>query len=449
MMGWLSEVKEQDGEIFSLMKNELDRQRSSIELIPSENFTSSAVMQAMGSVLTNKYSEGYPGKRYYGGNEFIDEIEKLAISRAKSLFKVEYVNVQPYSGSPANMEVYLSLCSAGDVVMGQSLTSGGHLTHGWSSSATGKLFKSIQYGVKTDGYINLEEVRELAEKNKPKLIWVGSTAYVRKLPFKEFAEIADSVGAYLAADISHISGLVIAGVHNSPVNYVDIVTTTTHKTLRGPRGAMIMITKKGISKDPELPSKIDKSVFPGMQGGPHDHITAAIAIALKQASTPEFVSYAKQVVANAKALASSLMEQGIKLVTKGTDNHMVLADLSDISPGFGVFAQEALDKAGITLNKNTVPGERSSPFYPSGIRMGTPAVTSRGMKESEMKEIAIYIAQVLSSIKENKLPESKEERLAHIKQFREHLNENDEIKKIRQSVNELTSKFPLYSNMEL
>lgn len=448
-MGWLSKVKEQDKEIFSLMENELNRQRTSIELIPSENFTSDAVMQAVGSILTNKYSEGYPGKRYYGGNEFIDEIEKLAISRAKSLFNVEHVNVQPYSGSPANMEVYLSVCSPGDVIMGQSLTSGGHLTHGWSSSATGQLFKSIQYNVKTDGYININEVKELAEKHKPKLIWVGSTAYVRKLPFKEFSEIADSVGAYLAADISHISGLVIAGVHESPAPYADIITTTTHKTLRGPRGAIIMVTKKGLTKDPELPSKIDKAVFPGMQGGPHDHVTAGIAIALKQASTPEFVSYSKQVVCNANALASSLMKKGIKLVTNGTDNHMILADLTDISPGFGVFAQEALDKSGITLNKNTVPGERSSPFYPSGIRMGTPAITSRGMKEPEMEEIAKYIVEVITSIKDNTLPQSKEERLAYIKHFREQLKNNETVIKTRALVAELTSRFPLYSGMEL
>ncbi|MEM0200900.1 MAG: serine hydroxymethyltransferase [Candidatus Micrarchaeaceae archaeon] len=445
----MSKIKQEDSEIFSLIENELNRQRTSIELIPSENFTSEAVLQAMGSILTNKYSEGYPGKRYYGGNEFIDEIEKLAIARAKSLFNVEHVNVQPYSGSPANMEVYLSVCSPGDVIMGQSLTSGGHLTHGWSSSATGQLFKSVQYNVKTDGYIDLNEVKELAEKHKPKLIWIGSTAYVRKLPFKEFSEIANSIGAYLAADISHISGLIISGVHESPVPYVDIITTTTHKTLRGPRGAIIMVTKKGILKDPDLPSKIDKSVFPGFQGGPHDHVTAAIAIALKQASTPEFVSYAKQVVLNAKELALSLMENGIKLVTNGTDNHMILADLTDISPGFGVFAQEALDKAGITLNKNTVPGERSSPFYPSGIRMGTPAVTCRGMKEPEMKEIANYISNVIFSIKENVLPLSKEERLSYIKQFREKLNNNKVISKTRSEILELTSKFPLYKNMEL
>ncbi len=447
-MKWLTKINEEDTELFQLMEKELHRQKTTIELIPSENFTSEAVMQAMGSILTNKYSEGYPGKRYYGGNEYVDEIEKLAISRAKSIFNVEHVNVQPYSGSPANMEVYLATCKPGDVIMGQSLTAGGHLTHGWSSSATGQLFKSVQYHVNAEGYIDLEEAKELAEKNKPKLIWIGSTAYVRKLPFKEFAKIADSIGAYLAADISHISGLVIAGVHESPVPYVDIVTTTTHKTLRGPRGAMIMITAKGVSKDPELPSKIDKSVFPGMQGGPHDHTTAAIAIALKQASTPEFTAYAKQVVLNAKALGSSLMENGIKLVTNGTDNHMILADLTEIAPGMGVFAQEALDNAGITLNKNTIPGERSSPFYPSGIRLGTPAVTSRGMTENEIKEIGKMISQVIKIIKDERLPENKEERIAYLKSFRARMHSNEEINAVRKSSQALAERFPLYPNME-
>ncbi len=447
-MNWLSRVKEEDEEIFDLFKKELHRQKTSLELIPSENFTSEAVMQAMGSILTNKYSEGYPGKRYYGGNEFIDGIERLAISRAKSLFNVEHVNVQPYSGSPANMEVYLSVCKAGDTIMGQSLTDGGHLTHGWSSSATGQLFKSIQYHVKDDGYIDIEQAKELAEKNRPKLIWVGSTAYVRKLPFKEFADIANSVGAYLAADISHISGLVIAGVHESPEPYADIITTTTHKTLRGPRGAMIMVTKKGISKDPELASKIDKSVFPGMQGGPHDHITAAISIALKQASTPEFRTYAKQVVANAKELGRSLMENGIKLVTNGTDNHMLLADLTSLSPGLGVFAQEALDATGITLNKNTVPKESSSAFYPSGIRLGTPAITSRGMKEKEMKDIGRMISEVIKIIGNERLPKDKEERIAYIKDFKDRIKTIEELKKIKTEAEQLAEKFPLYPDME-
>ncbi len=448
-MKWLSKIREEDPEIFEYMQNELLRQQNTIELIPSENFTSEAVMQAAGSILTNKYSEGYPGKRYYGGNEFVDKIEKVAISRAKSLFNVEHVNVQPYSGSPANMEVYLSICKAGDVIMGQSLTDGGHLTHGWNSSATGQLFKSVQYHVTEDGYINLAEVKELAEKNKPRLIWIGSTAYVRKLPFKEFSEIADSTGAYLAADISHISGLVIAGVHESPEPYADIITTTTHKTLRGPRGAMIMVTKKGISKDPELPSKIDKSVFPGMQGGPHDHITAAIAIALKQASTPQFKEYAKQVVLNAKALGNALMENGQKLVTNGTDNHMLLIDLTKISPGLGVFAQEALDAAGITLNKNTIPNEQSSAFYPSGIRLGTPAVTSRGMKENEMKYIGRMISEVIKTVSNERLPKDKEERIAYIKDFKDRIKTKEELKKIRNEVKQLAAKFPLYPDMEV
>ncbi|MGC8479533.1 MAG: serine hydroxymethyltransferase [Candidatus Micrarchaeia archaeon] len=447
MVSWFSRIRECDEELLVLMEKELERQRSSIELIPSENFTSEAVMQAMGSILTNKYSEGYPKKRYYGGNEFIDQIEIIAENRAKKLFNVEYANVQPYSGSPANMEVYLALCKPGDTIMGQSLTSGGHLTHGWNSSATGQLFKSVQYGVTEDGYINIDEVRRLAEENKPKLIWVGSTAYVRKLPFKEFSEIAESIGAYLAADISHISGLVIAGVHESPEKYVDVITTTTHKTLRGPRGAIIMATKKGLEKDPDLPSKLDKSVFPGMQGGPHDNVVAAIAIALKQASTQEFKVYANQIVFNAKTLARSLMDHGIKLVTNGTDNHMILADLTDIAPGLGIFAQEALDISGITLNKNTVPGERSSAFYPSGIRMGTPAVTSRGMKETQMKQISEYISNILEIIKDSRLPDTKEERLTYIKKFKEDIKNNNSLLSIRSEVASLANSFPLYPEM--
>ncbi len=448
-MQWLSTIKESDPELFSHMKAELARQKTSLEMIPSENFTSEPVMQALGSFLTNKYSEGYPGKRYYGGNEFIDKIERLAISRAKSLFNVEHVNVQPYSGSPANMEVYLSVCKAGDAIMGQSLTDGGHLTHGWSTSATGQLFNSVQYHVNAEGYINLEEVRELALKNRPKLIWIGSTAYVRKLPFKEFGEIAEEVNAYLAADISHISGLIIGGAHESPSNYAHIITTTTHKTLRGPRGAMIMVTKKGIEKDADLPSKIDKSVFPGMQGGPHDHATAAIATSLLQASKPEFRTYARQIVSNAKALADGLMKNNITLVTNGTDNHMVLADLTEISPGMGVFAQDALDIAGITMNKNTVPGERASAFYPSGLRMGTPAITTRGMKEPEMLRISQFIAAAINEIKDRRLPTEKDERNLYLKEFREEIRKNNKLTEIRAKVADLCAEFPLYPDMQV
>ena len=444
-----STVKESDPELYGYMQAELSRQQNSLEMIPSENFASEAVMQAMGSILTNKYSEGYPGKRYYAGNEFIDKIESLAISRAKSIFNVEHVNVQPYSGSPANMEVYLALCSAGDTIMGQSLTDGGHLTHGSPASATGKLFKSMQYHVKENGYINIEEARTLAIENRPKLIWIGSTAYPRALPFREFAEIAEETGAYLAADISHVSGLVIGGVHESPVQYAHIVTTTTHKTLRGPRGAMIMVTKKGIEKDAELPSKLDKSVFPGMQGGPHDHVTAAIATALLQASTPEFKEYAAQVVNNAKALAATLMENGVKLATGGTDNHLVLADLTPIAPGIGVFAQDALDAAGITMNKNTVPGEQSSPFYPSGLRMGTPALTTRGMKEQEMVQIAGLISSVIRHISGRRLPQGKEDRTECLRRFRAEIKESSELKAIKEKAAELAGRFPLYPEAQL
>ncbi len=443
-----SNIQDTDPELYGYMQEELLRQQTSLEMIPSENFTSHEVMQALGSVLTNKYSEGYPGKRYYGGNQFIDKIESLAINRAKSLFNVEYANVQPYSGSPANMEVYLALCNSGDTIMGQSLTSGGHLTHGSQASATGKIFKSVQYGVSADGYIDIEEARRLAKENKPKLIWIGSTAYPRKLPFKEFAEIANEVDAYLAADISHISGLVLGGVHESPVPYVHIVTTTTHKTLRGPRGAMIMVTKKGIEKDQELPSKIDKSVFPGMQGGPHDHVTAAIATALLQASTPQFKEYASQVVKNARALAEKLMSNGIKLATNGTDNHLVLADLTPIAPGMGIFAQDALDIAGITMNKNTVPGERSSPFYPSGLRMGTPALTTRGMKEQEMAQISDMISDVLRIISRYRLPDDKAERIEYLRNFRIEIKDSEALKEIKKKVLQMCLKFPLYSSLQ-
>ncbi len=448
-MEWLERIRESDPELFGYMKQEQERQQTSLEMIPSENFTSEAVLEAMGSILTNKYSEGYPFKRYYGGNEFIDKIESLAIKRAKELFKVPHANVQPYSGSPANLAVYMALCKPGDTIMGMSLTHGGHLTHGWSTSVTGQIFNSVPYHVREDGYLDMDEVEGLANQNNPKLIWVGATAYTRRLPFAKFAEIADGVGAYLVADIAHISGLVVGGVHESPVEYAHIVTTTTHKTLRGPRGAMIMVTEKGIQKDNDLPSKIDKVIFPGMQGGPHDHITAGIAIALQEAAKPEFKTYAEQIVKNAQALADGLMKSGLTLVTGGTDNHMVLVDLSNMAPGMGVFAQDALDVAGITMNKNTIPGERSSPFYPSGLRMGTPALTTRGMKETEMQQIAGFISTSISEIKSERLPEEKEERIAYLKLFREKIKQNPKLLEIRKQVAELCLRFPLYPDMKL
>ncbi|MFZ2886346.1 MAG: serine hydroxymethyltransferase, partial [Minisyncoccia bacterium] len=364
-------VKKEDKQVYAAITKEKKRQEEGLELIPSENIVSLAVLEAMGSVFTNKYSEGYPHARYYGGNEVVDEVEDIARDRAKKLFKVPHANVQPYSGSPANLAVYLATCNPGDTIMGLLLTSGGHLTHGWKASATGMFYKPIQYGVKSDGYFDLDEFAKLAREHKPKLIWVGITAYARAVPFEKFAKIADEVGAYLAADIAHIAGLVVAGAHQSPVPHVHIVTTTTHKTLRGPRGGIIMATKKGLAKDPELAQKIDRAIFPNLQGGPHNHTTAAIAVALKEAATPKFRAYGKQIVKNAKALAKTLMERDVELVTNGTDNHMILMKCGT---GRGAIVEIALDAVGLTTNKNTIPDEPSSPFYPSGIRLGTPSM---------------------------------------------------------------------------
>ena len=322
-------LKQTDPKIYELIEAEKQRRKEGLEMIPSENHTSPSVLEALGSILTDKYSEGYPGKRYYGGNQFIDQIENLAIERAKKVFGVPYVNVQPYSGSPANFAVYLAVCNPGDTIMGQNLPDGGHISHGWKVNITSKIFKSIPYHVKKDGYIDIEEARALAIEHKPKLIWCGATAYVREFPFEEISKIADEVGAYFVADISHIAGLVIAGAHKSPVDFAHIVTTTTHKTLRGPRGGIIMVTEKGLSKDPELGEKVDKAIFPGgVQGGPHNHQTAAIAVALGEALKPEFKEYGKQIVKNSRALAEGLMENGVKIVSGGTDNHMIVIDLT-------------------------------------------------------------------------------------------------------------------------
>ena len=444
-MDFTDSLDKEDPEVYKGITDELARQRDGLEMIPSENFTSQAVLQAMGSVLTNKYSEGYPGKRYYGGNQFIDVIERIAQERAKKLFGVPHANVQPYSGSPANLAVYFSVCQAGDTIMGMNLTDGGHLTHGWKTSVTGQAFRSVPYHVKPDGYIDLDEAGRLAEEHRPKLIWVGATAYTRELPFEEFSKIADRCGAYLAADISHVAGLVVAGAHKSPVDYAHIIMTTTHKTLRGPRGAMIMVTSKGLKKDAELADKVDKAVFPGMQGGPHNHITAGIAVALQEASTQKFRDYGMQIVRNSKALAAELAANGIRLVTNGTDNHMVLIDLTPFGKGKGIFVQDALDAAGITVNKNTIPNDPASPFYPSGIRLGTPALTTRGMAEPEMKEIGKLIAEVINAVKEYQLPEGKEERQAYLKRFKEEVRANEKLRAVRSSVLGICSRFPLYS----
>ncbi len=373
--------------VFELIEKEQNRLQTGLELIPSENYVSKEVLKALGSVLTNKYSEGYPGKRYYGGNEFIDQIENLAVHRAKQLFGAEHVNVQPYSGSPANLEVYFAFLEIGDKVMGMKLDHGGHLTHGHKVSFSGKNYDFVQYGVrKEDELLDYDEIRQLAIKEKPKLIVSGCTAYPRIIDFKKIQEIAEEVGAIHMADISHISGLIVGGVHNSPFPFTDVVTTTTHKTLRGPRGAMIMCKEK-------FAKQIDRAVFPGMQGGPHNHATAAIAVALGEALKPDFKVYVEQIVKNAKALANELINQGLRLVTGGTDNHLILIDLTGVCTGKQ--AETALDEVGITVNKNTIPFDKRSPFDPSGIRIGTPAISTRGMKEEEMKLIGGMIAKVV------------------------------------------------------
>ena len=436
-------MKENDKEIFDLIAKEKIRQKDGLELIPSENYTSEAVMTALGSILTNKYAEGYPKKRYYGGNEFIDEIESLAIERAKELFHVEHANVQPYSGSPANLAVYLATCSPGDTVMGLNLPDGGHLTHGWMASATAVYYNSVPYHVREDGHVDIDEIWRLAKEHKPKLIWTGATAYPFKYEYEKFGEIADSVGAYLAADIAHVAGLIAAGVHPDPVPFSHIITSTTHKTLRGPRGGIILTTKKGLEKDPELANKIDKAIFPGLQGGPHEHQVAAIAVALKEASTDEFKKYGDQIVKNARVLADTLMTKGIKLVGNGTENHLLLMDLvSQLGPGGGVFAQEALEAAGMTANKNTIPKDPSSPFYPSGIRMGTPALTTRGMRETEMKMVGEWIARVIDEIKTFRLP-GKETRADYIANAKNQIKTNKNLIQIKAEIKELCSKFPV------
>jgi glycine hydroxymethyltransferase len=383
-------VASTDPEVARLIDAEAQRQFEKVRLIPSENYVSLAVLEASGTVLTNKYSEGYPGRRYYEGQQVIDVIETLATDRAKALFGVEHANVQPYSGSPANLAVYLALAAPGDTIMGMALPMGGHLTHGWSVSVTGKWFRAVQYGVRADtGRVDLDEVRDLARRERPKLIFCGGTAIPRTIDFPAFAEIANEVGAILVADIAHIAGLIVGGAHPSPVGYAPVITTTTHKTLRGPRGAMIM-------SDAEHAKPLDRAVFPGLQGGPHNHTTAAIAVALHEAAQPEFREYAAQVVRNAKALADSLSERGYTLVSGGTDNHLILADLTSQGIG-GKPAAQALDRAGIELNYNTVPFDKRKPFDPSGIRLGTPAITTRGLDEAHMPQIAVWMDEAITA----------------------------------------------------
>lgn len=421
--------------VFELIEKEKARQIEGLEMIPSENYVSENVLKALGSILTNKYSEGYAGKRYYAGNVVIDEIERYTKDLANKAFNTEYAIVQPYSGSPANLAVTLALASPGETTLGLKLTSGGHLTHGAPDSFTGKLFNAISYTTGEDGHINLEEVRKLAKEHKPKFIWVGTTAYPYILDYSGFAEIAAEVGAYLVADTSHISGLIIGGVHPSPVSYVDVITTTTHKTLRGPRGAMILVTKKGMEKDSDLPSKLEKAVFPGLQGGPHNHQTAAIAIALEESLTPEFKDYASQIVKNAKALASEL---GVE-----TEVHLMNLNLTKYGFGLGYQLQLALEMANIATNRNTVRNEPASAFYPSGLRIGTPALTSRGMKEDDMKKVASWIKLVIEIIKGHDLPKEQEMRKDFMKEFRTKMKDNSELLKIKNEVAEFARTFPV------
>ncbi|MDP9866702.1 MULTISPECIES: serine hydroxymethyltransferase [Streptosporangium] len=414
----MSSLSSVDPQIAELIRAEERRQADTVKLIASENYVSKAVLEATGTVLTNKYSEGYPGKRYYEGQQVIDQVESLAIERAKSLFGVNHANVQPYSGSPANLAIYLAFLQPGDTVMGMGLPFGGHLTHGWSVSATGKWFNPVRYGVRQDtGRVDMDEVREIALRERPKLIFCGGTAIPRTIDFPAFAEIAREVGAVLAADIAHIAGLVAGGAHPSPVGHADVISTTTHKTLRGPRGAMLMATSD------EHATALNKAVFPGLQGGPHNHTTAAIAVALKEAATDDFKDYARQVVMNAQALAEELNGRGFDLVSGGTDNHLILLDLTPKGIG-GKPAAQALDKAGLETNYNTVPFDTRKPFDPSGIRIGTAGVTSRGMGVAEMRQIGAWIDQVVTALAKD------EDEAKHV------------ITRVHGEVTELTSHFP-------
>ncbi|EGF2184461.1 serine hydroxymethyltransferase [Campylobacter jejuni] len=388
-----------DKEIFDLTNKELERQCEGLEMIASENFTLPEVMEVMGSILTNKYAEGYPGKRYYGGCEFVDEIETLAIERCKKLFNCKFANVQPNSGSQANQGVYAALINPGDKILGMDLSHGGHLTHGAKVSSSGKMYESCFYGVELDGRIDYEKVREIAKKEKAKLIVCGASAYARVIDFAKFREIADEIGAYLFADIAHIAGLVVAGEHPSPFPYAHVVSSTTHKTLRGPRGGIIM------TNDEELAKKINSAIFPGIQGGPLMHVIAAKAVGFKFNLSDEWKVYAKQVRTNAQVLANVLMDRKFKLVSDGTDNHLVLMSFLDREFS-GKDADLALGNAGITANKNTVPGEIRSPFITSGLRLGTPALTARGFKEKEMEIVSNYIADILDDVNNEKLQEN-------------------------------------------
>ncbi len=402
---------ELDPEISGLITQEITRQATGLEMIPSENHTSGAVLEALGSRLTDKYSEGYPGMRYYGGCEIVDQVENIARDRAKQLFGANYANVQPHSGSPANLAVYFALLNPGDTVMGLKLFHGGHMTHGLKVNFSGTLYNSVQYGCDQNGFIDIDEMWKVAKEHNPKMIIGGGSAYSQIYEWEKYKEVADSVGAFFLADMSHVAGLVAGGMHPNPVGIADVVTTTTHKTLRGPRGAMILANgnpstplKKVERSKENIPTLVDRAVIPGLQGGPHNHQTAAIAVALKEAMQPEFKLYAQQVVKNAKVLAEALLSKGFTLVTGGTETHLLLIDMTNKNISGGQ-AEKALGKAGITVNKNTIPHDPRKPFDPSGVRLGTPAITTRGMKEGEMKTIAEYIDRAISNSESDKILE--------------------------------------------
>ena len=411
----MSYVKDVDLEVYNAIVEEEKRQEEGIELIASENFVSKAVMEAAGSVFTNKYAEGYPGKRYYGGCVNADVVESLAIERLKKIFGAKYANVQPHSGSQANMGVYVGLLEAGDKIVGMSLSAGGHLTHGYKINFSGKNYIGLEYGLNPETeLIDYEAVREIALREKPKMIVAGASAYSRIIDFKKFREIADEIGAYLMVDMAHIAGLVAAGLHPNPIEYADVVTSTTHKTLRGPRGGIILTNNEEISK------KVNKTIFPGIQGGPLVHIIAAKAVAFKEALSPEFKKYQEQVAKNAKVMAEELVKGGLRIVSGGTDNHLMLVDLRPMGVT-GKLAEEKLEEAGITCNKNAIPNDPEKPFVTSGIRLGTPAITARGFKEEETKQVAQFILTVLGNI-----------------------DNSEKISKVKEQVTELTGRFPLY-----
>jgi glycine hydroxymethyltransferase len=440
----MNNLRKTDPQIYELIRAEERRQRDVLEMIPSENYTSKAVMEALGTVLTNKYSEGFVGRRYYQGNAVIDSVESLAQERAKRLFGVPYVNVQALSGAPANSAVYLAVLENGEKLMGLSLAMGGHITHGHKLGISGRLFSFAHYALnEKKEVLDYDAIALQVKKEKPKLLICGFTAYPRIIDFKRFAEIADSVGAYLMADVSHITGLIVAGVHPSPVPYAHIVTTTTHKTLRGPRGALIMVTEKGLAKNPDLPKKIESAIIPGLQGGPHDNQTAAIAVALKEATSSGFKKYGGQIVKNARALAEELIRFDFDLVSGGTDNHLILIDLRNKNVN-GRVAAIALEVGGIVLNYNGVPGDAMPPLYASGIRLGTPAITTRGMKEREMKKIAKWYFEVVEEVRGRELPkDDKEKRGDLMKEYRKDIAGNKRLSAIAKEVKEFCAGFPV------